>query len=408
MRNKKLQSTVLSCFAVLMMSSMATTPVKAAENPQKTLQTTIDLSKENSELSKLKVSAKKQETKISILQKNIDTLAEKVNIQEEKVSTLKDNTEKTKKTLKKSQNKKATIEAGLEQKEETLKNLEKSYDKNVTLEKKIEITRTRQEISKLEEKKNEVKTEIKTNESIYKVYEIKHNNTKDTLKDTHKEKSNSEETLKEEFSKKEEIDNNKNSIETEIDNAMGLVIVNSQKLGPVENKIEVPDINYIKKVNEERRIEAERLAEEARIKAEQEAAERARIEAERQAAIRARGQAIVDAAMSKRGTPYVWGAAGPNSFDCSGLVYWACKQAGVYFERTTAAQLATMGQEVSINELQPGDIITLNTMGYISHVVIYIGNGQIVHAPQTGDVIKTGSLSRYPSSKIVNCRRLYV
>lgn len=111
--------------------------------------------------------------------------------------------------------------------------------------------------------------------------------------------------------------------------------------------------------------------------------------------------------MSKLGSPYVWGASGPNSFDCSGLVYWTHKQAGVYFTRTTAAELDHMGQKISFNELQPGDIITLNTLGYVSHVVIYAGNGKIVHAPQTGDVVKVVSFPERWKNKIVSCRRLY-
>ena len=231
---------------------------------------------------------------------------------------------------------------------------------------------------------------------------------------TNEKKSSNEENLKKEFEKKEQVDDTTDKVQAKIDDKMSSVIADVSIKDPVKENRENTDIEYIQEVNEQRRIEAERLAEEARIRAEQEAAEQARIaeeqariEAERQAAIRARGQAIVDAAMSKRGSPYIWGASGPNSFDCSGFVYLACKQAGVYFTRTTAAELSKMGQEVSLDELQPGDIITLNTMGYVSHVVIYIGNGQIVHAPQTGDVVKTGSLSRYSRNKIVSCRRLY-
>ena len=140
------------------------------------------------------------------------------------------------------------------------------------------------------------------------------------------------------------------------------------------------------------------------------AEEAARIEsvkkAQEEALKKAIGQSIADAALSKIGAPYVWGAQGPNTFDCSGLVWWACKQAGIYFDRTTAAGLSQMGTQISYSQLQPGDIITMNTLGYTSHVVIYIGNSQVVHAPQTGDVVKITSIT--PTKwNIVNCVRLY-
>ncbi|MFV0393031.1 MAG: NlpC/P60 family protein [Coprobacillaceae bacterium] len=122
------------------------------------------------------------------------------------------------------------------------------------------------------------------------------------------------------------------------------------------------------------------------------------------------GNAIANSAMSKKGSPYVWGANGPNSFDCSGLVWWACKENGINFTRTTAEGLSTMGQEVSINDLQAGDIITFRTIpSYVSHVGIYIGNGKMVHAP-TFDVpvsVDTVIGNRYWEGILVNCRRLY-
>lgn len=122
------------------------------------------------------------------------------------------------------------------------------------------------------------------------------------------------------------------------------------------------------------------------------------------------GNAIVKSALSKCGCSYVWGASGPNTFDCSGLVYWACKQNGVNFGRTTASELSTMGISVSIEELQPGDILTFKTEPpKISHVGIYIGDGKMVHAPHTGDVVKVVNVmdSKYWRKVIHNCRRLY-
>ncbi len=122
------------------------------------------------------------------------------------------------------------------------------------------------------------------------------------------------------------------------------------------------------------------------------------------------GNAIVKSALSKCGCRYVWGASGPDTFDCSGLVYWACKVNDVFFERTTASELSTMGMSVSIEELQPGDIITFKTEPpRISHVGIYIGEGKMVHAPHTGDVVKVVNFldSKYWTKVIYNCRRIY-
>ncbi len=122
------------------------------------------------------------------------------------------------------------------------------------------------------------------------------------------------------------------------------------------------------------------------------------------------GNAIVKSALSKCGCPYVRGGSGPNVFDCSGLVWWACKQNGVNFERTTASELSTMGMQVTIDDLQPGDIITFKTEPpKISHVGIYIGDGKMVHAPHTGDVVKVVNVlnSQYYTKVIHNCRRLY-
>jgi len=100
-------------------------------------------------------------------------------------------------------------------------------------------------------------------------------------------------------------------------------------------------------------------------------------------------QAAVDTAMAQRGKPYVWAATGPSSFDCSGLVKYAYAAAGVSLPRSSSQQ-ATVGRAVSRAELQPGDIIAFYSP--VSHVGIYIGNGQMVHAPTSGDVVKVASI----------------
>jgi len=97
--------------------------------------------------------------------------------------------------------------------------------------------------------------------------------------------------------------------------------------------------------------------------------------------------AALRAAESRRGLPYVWGAAGPSSFDCSGLVEWSFAQAGVSMPRVAADQ-ARAGLAVPVSQLQPGDLLFYHTdptaPGYISHVAIYLGNGWMIQAPQPG------------------------
>ena len=100
---------------------------------------------------------------------------------------------------------------------------------------------------------------------------------------------------------------------------------------------------------------------------------------------------MLNAALSRQGMPYVWGAAGPTSFDCSGLVQWSFAQAGVRMPRVAADQART-GPAVSVSQLQPGDLLFYHTdptdPGYISHVAIYLGGGKMIQAPQTGENVE--------------------
>lgn len=97
------------------------------------------------------------------------------------------------------------------------------------------------------------------------------------------------------------------------------------------------------------------------------------------------GATVVAAAYSKLGCPYVWGASGPDTFDCSGLVMWCYRQAGVYLDHYSGSQKES-GAVIPVSQAQPGDILWKS-----GHVGIYIGNGQYIHAPQTGDVVKIAS-----------------
>ncbi|WP_222264785.1 C40 family peptidase [Modestobacter marinus] len=96
-------------------------------------------------------------------------------------------------------------------------------------------------------------------------------------------------------------------------------------------------------------------------------------------------QAAVSTAMAQVGDPYVWAAAGPNSFDCSGLVQYAYAAAGISLPHSSKGQAST-GRAVSRGDLQPGDVLAFYSP--VSHVGIYIGNGQMVHAPTSGSTVK--------------------
>lgn len=103
----------------------------------------------------------------------------------------------------------------------------------------------------------------------------------------------------------------------------------------------------------------------------------------------------VAAARSKLGSPYVWAAAGPSSFDCSGLTMYAWGQAGVSLPHSSSMQMSS-GQRVSLSALQPGDLVFYGSPVY--HVAIYVGGGQVIHAPQTGDVVRYASVNMMPPS----------
>ncbi len=107
---------------------------------------------------------------------------------------------------------------------------------------------------------------------------------------------------------------------------------------------------------------------------------------------RANASVAVEAALAQLGKPYQWGATGPNSFDCSGLMVYAWRQAGVTLPRTSASQFANL-RSVSRSELQPGDLVFAGSPR-VHHVGMYIGSGQIVHSPRAGKPVETRSMER--------------
>ncbi|GGO87302.1 hypothetical protein GCM10011584_11580 [Nocardioides phosphati] len=105
-------------------------------------------------------------------------------------------------------------------------------------------------------------------------------------------------------------------------------------------------------------------------------------------------------ALAQIGAPYVWGAAGPNAFDCSGLTMMAWAAAGVSLPHSSRAQ-SGMGTPVSVSDLQPGDLVFYYSP--VSHVAMYIGGGKIVHAPHTGANVQIASVNEMP---ITGARRM--
>ncbi|GAA5160756.1 hypothetical protein GCM10023321_43970 [Pseudonocardia eucalypti] len=110
--------------------------------------------------------------------------------------------------------------------------------------------------------------------------------------------------------------------------------------------------------------------------------------------------AALEKAMTKIGRPYVWGAVGPGSFDCSGLVQWAYKQIGKDLPRTSRQQ-SQVGTPVSRDQLQPGDLVFFNSP--VSHVGIYVGDNKILNAVETGRPVQITSMAR---QKFHNARRI--
>ncbi|MET8554599.1 NlpC/P60 family protein [Streptomyces sp. NPDC004959] len=155
--------------------------------------------------------------------------------------------------------------------------------------------------------------------------------------------------------------------------------------------------------------EAQRLlnsmtaAEKAALQAEQDRANRA---SERTALTSAPGTtanpgkgtgmagAAFSAAQTQLGKPYVYGATGPSSYDCSGLTSWAYKQAGVSLPRTSQAQANAGTRIYSQSQLQVGDLVLF--YGDLHHIGLYAGNGQVLHAPRTGTVVRYESIGNMP------------
>ncbi|WP_030616615.1 C40 family peptidase [Streptomyces sclerotialus] len=106
-----------------------------------------------------------------------------------------------------------------------------------------------------------------------------------------------------------------------------------------------------------------------------------------------RAAAALAAAKTKIGSPYVWGATGPSSFDCSGLTSWAYQQAGQSLPRTSQAQ-ASAGTQIGRDQLKPGDLVLFYSD--LHHIGLYAGNGQVLHAPKPGAAVRFEAMDNMP------------
>ncbi len=122
------------------------------------------------------------------------------------------------------------------------------------------------------------------------------------------------------------------------------------------------------------------------------------------------GQAAIDIAMQYLGVPYVYGGSSPSGFDCSGLVQYVYKQLGYDLHRVAASQM-TNGIPIAKEDLAPGDLVGFySSIGgsYVGHIGLYVGDGMMIHAPRTGDVVKIVSIAddTYHGKRFAGGRRI--
>jgi cell wall-associated NlpC family hydrolase len=116
-----------------------------------------------------------------------------------------------------------------------------------------------------------------------------------------------------------------------------------------------------------------------------------------------RRQGVIDIAKQYVGTPYVWGGAAPGGFDCSGIIQYAMKLAGINIGRTSWQQLAT-GSRAGFDQLRPGDLVGFGSGG---HIAIWLGGNQILEAPHTGANVRIRTLGKNESAFGVSLANLY-
>lgn len=216
-----------------------------------------------------------------------------------------------------------------------------------------------------------------------------------------KKRSEAQESLRTLTDSQEQLQASKQEVQTKLSDARKvldrLTEAEKKRLAELERKRE-----------EEARRKAEEAARQAELErqqqAEQERREQQQREQEQQEEEQQEDPPPADPAPSKSaqvlafaeaqlGKPYVWGATGPDSYDCSGLTQAAWREAGISLPRTTYDQV-NAGTQVAKLDLQPGDLVFF--YDDVSHVGIYVGNGQMIHASKPGDDVKYESIDYMP------------
>jgi cell wall-associated NlpC family hydrolase len=186
--------------------------------------------------------------------------------------------------------------------------------------------------------------------------------------------------------KKEQLANGKEKLNNENNKLLALKSENEKKLAKLNSDKESAK-NVIASLDaQEKSLE---VANQATLKAVASAASNVQQSASRGGSSIASSDAVVAYASNFLGVPYVWGGTSPSGFDCSGLVQYVYAHFGIDLPRTSQEQ-QTVGTAVSRDELQPGDLVFFGSPAY--HVGIYVGGGQFINAPKTGDVVKIASL----------------
>jgi hypothetical protein len=120
------------------------------------------------------------------------------------------------------------------------------------------------------------------------------------------------------------------------------------------------------------------------------------------------GDKIVEEVKKYLGVPYVWGGTSPRGFDCSGLTQYVSNKVGIKINRVASDQYRNNGKYVSRKDLIPGDLVYFGYNGYATHTGVYVGDGQMIHAPQTGDVVKYASIDNsYFKSRFLGGKRVF-
>lgn len=186
--------------------------------------------------------------------------------------------------------------------------------------------------------------------------------------------------------KKEQLANGKQQLNSENNKLLALKSENEKKLAKLNSDKETAK-NVIASLDaQEKSLE---IADSETLKAVASAASNIKQSASRGESSIASSNAIVAYACNFLGVPYVWGGTSPSGFDCSGLVYYVYAHFGVNLPRTSEDQ-QNVGTPVSRDQLQPGDLVFFGSPAY--HVGIYVGDGQFINAPKSGDVVKIASL----------------